>query len=179
MARVAALLGTVSFSLARLALWAATAALIIMLAATLYQVVARYIFSSPPIWTEELARYAMIWAGLLGATCSFRAREDPVLFVSNRDRIGRSGLVMASVRASAVFIFVAPVLYFSFYSPTGQYGSGFLARTAGRSAEMLNVSMVWFSLAVPLALAMIAVHQLSDLATRISRIAARSEKDEA
>ena len=30
------------------------------------QVVARYVFSEPPGWTEEGARYAMVWSGLLG-----------------------------------------------------------------------------------------------------------------
>ena len=43
-------------------------AIIVLVAAVLLQVVARYIFQQPPPYTEELARYAMIWAGLIGAS---------------------------------------------------------------------------------------------------------------
>ena len=38
------------------------------------QVVARYVWAAPPGWTEEGARYAMVWAGLLGAT-AYRVRS--------------------------------------------------------------------------------------------------------
>jgi TRAP-type transport system small permease protein len=38
-----------------------------MTAVVLLQVVARYILKIPLFWTEELGRYLMIWAGMLGA----------------------------------------------------------------------------------------------------------------
>lgn len=39
--------------------------LAVMVFLVVYQVIARYIFSSPPAWTEELARYFMIWSTLV------------------------------------------------------------------------------------------------------------------
>ncbi|HEY7804421.1 MAG TPA: TRAP transporter small permease subunit, partial [Orrella sp.] len=42
----------------------ALVAIAVLVAAVMLQVIARYVFQSPPPWTEELARYAMIWAGL-------------------------------------------------------------------------------------------------------------------
>ena len=54
-------------------------AIIVLVAAVLLQVVARYIFQQPPPYTEELARYAMIWAGLIGASMAFKRRFDPAL----------------------------------------------------------------------------------------------------
>ena len=56
---------------------AASLALMVLLIAI--QVIARYVFSEPPGWTEEGARYAMVWSGLLGATVAFKAGADPVL----------------------------------------------------------------------------------------------------
>ena len=53
--------------------------LALMVALIAIQVVARYVFSEPPGWTEEGARYAMVWSGLLGATVAFKAGGDPVL----------------------------------------------------------------------------------------------------
>jgi TRAP-type C4-dicarboxylate transport system permease small subunit len=37
----------------------------IMVILVVYQVITRYIFSSPPPWTEELARYFMVWSTLI------------------------------------------------------------------------------------------------------------------
>jgi len=37
-----------------------------------YQVLARYIFSDPPSWTEELARYCQVWIILLTSSICIR-----------------------------------------------------------------------------------------------------------
>ena len=37
-----------------------------------WQVVSRYIFTSPSSWTEEVARFLLIWVGVLGAAYAFR-----------------------------------------------------------------------------------------------------------
>lgn len=39
----------------------ATVALTIFASLVVFQVVMRYIFNSPPAWTEEMARYALVW----------------------------------------------------------------------------------------------------------------------
>ena len=52
----------------------------LMLACVLIQIVARYILQAPPAWTEELGRYAMIWAVMFGATSAFYHQEDPAIF---------------------------------------------------------------------------------------------------
>lgn len=40
---------------------------VLLVGAVFLQVVARYIFSAPPFWTEELARYLLIWITFVGA----------------------------------------------------------------------------------------------------------------
>ena len=37
-----------------------------------WQVASRYFLRDPSSWTEELARFALIWAGLLGAVYAYR-----------------------------------------------------------------------------------------------------------
>jgi len=39
--------------------------LALMASLVLFQVIARYIFNSSPAWTEEIARYTMIWSTLI------------------------------------------------------------------------------------------------------------------
>jgi len=175
MRAVATILDRISAGLNRLAIWGAGAAVVVMTFSALYQVVARYIFSSPPIWTEELARYAMVWAGLLGASVAFRAAADPVLFPGGRSVPGGLGIALTLLRAAGVAIFVAPILYYSFFGPL----SGYLARTFSRDAEMLGVSMIWFAVAIPIAFSLILLHLLADLATRFANggKAAETQRD--
>ena len=46
--------------------------LLIMVAATGYQVFGRYVLGRSPAWTEELARYAMVWLTFAGAAVVLR-----------------------------------------------------------------------------------------------------------
>lgn len=39
----------------------ATIALIVFTTLVVFQVIMRYIFNSPPVWSEEIARYALVW----------------------------------------------------------------------------------------------------------------------
>jgi TRAP-type C4-dicarboxylate transport system permease small subunit len=47
--------------------------LFIVLVSTVFlQVVARYVFNSPPSWTEELARYCQVWIIILASSICIR-----------------------------------------------------------------------------------------------------------
>lgn len=144
--------------------WGTAAGLVAMLVLVAIQVVARYIFASPPVWTEELARYAMVWAGLLGASVAFRAGVDPVLVRFSAVPGPLLGHVTRLLRAAAVLIFVLPVLYYCLFGPGFDAGRGYLARAAGKTADTLGFPMVWVALAVPVGLLVIAVHAIAFLA---------------
>lgn len=159
-------LDRLSAALNGIALWGAMLAVLVMLGSAGWQVIARYALDSPPVWTEELARRAMVWAGMLGASCAFRARSDPTLFPAMRDRRGGPGMALALIRAAGVLAFAVPVIWFSLFGPRMDPGRGFLGRSLGRQAEMLDVPMIWFTAAVPLAFALVLVHLLAGLALR-------------
>lgn len=151
-----------------LALWGAVLAVLVMVYAAGWQVIARYILSDPPIWTEELARRAMVWAGMLGASAAFRAGADPVLFPNMQSQRGASGAVLALIRAAGVLIFAVPVLWYSLFGPNLNLARGFLGRSLGRSAEMMDVPMIWFTSAVPLAFALILLHLVARLGMQLT-----------
>lgn len=153
-----------SRALHRLALWGAVAGVLVMLGAALWQVFARYILSQPPAWTEELARYSMVWAGLLGASCAFRLNTDPSLFPDMRKRRGATGHALAVIRALGALALVTPILWFSIFGANMNPAKGYLARLAGRQAATMDVLMIVFGLAVPVAFALILIHLLAQLA---------------
>ena len=164
----ARLIDRFSAGLDRIALWGAVLAVLVMAFAAGYQVVARYLFDAPPVWTEELARRAMVWAGMLGATVAFRERTDPTLFPEMLAVAGSAGKALAIVRAAGVAIFAFPVLYYSLFGPGMNLARGFLGRSLDRKAEMMGISMIWFTAAVPVAFAIIMIHVLAGLAMRLT-----------
>jgi len=161
MRATAAFLVRISSILNRIALAGAVVAVLVMVFSAGYQVVARYLFHAPPVWTEELARRAMVWAGMLGASCAFYERSDPTLFPGMLMVRGLRAGMLESVRALGTLLFILPVLYYCLFGPNFNVARGFIARNLDRQAEMMGISMVWFTAAVPVAFALIVLHVLA------------------
>jgi len=168
MRTLATSLDRLSLALHRLALWGAAGAVLVMLAAAGWQVIARYAFSQPPIWTEELARFSMVWAGLLGASCAFRLRNDPSLFPDMQLLSGGAGKVLEIVRALGVLAFIAPILWYSLFGPNMNPARGYLARLAGRQAETMDLPMIVFGIAIPISFCLIFLHLAAHTAIRFT-----------
>ena len=126
----------------------------LMLLLVLFQVLARYIFQSVPVWTEEAARYCMIWGGLFGATAAFHADKDPRLI--QPPTTGSKAWVISAtwLRTFATIVFLGPVLYHS---------DRFLKRGWHRISEGLEVPMALITVAVPLTIVIIFVHLIARL----------------
>lgn len=169
MRALATSLDRLSLALYRLALWGAVAAVLVMLAAAGWQVIARYALSQPPAWTEELARFSMVWAGLLGASCAFRMRSDPSLFPDMQHLAGGAGKVLTLIRALGILTFIAPILWYSFFGPNMNPARGYLARLAGRQAETMDLPMIVFGIAIPISFGLICLHLAAQTAIRFTR----------
>lgn len=161
------LLRAASAALNRVCLAAAGWLLLAMLLAVGLQVLARYVFFSPPSWTEELARYFMIWSGLLGATVAFYHHEDPVLM--NPPRLKSEGLniLAATIRSSAVVLLLAPVLYYSL--PT-------LAHHTARFTESTEINLAYVFVIVPIFAAVILFHLAVRIFSRVVAILTPQER---
>ena len=152
----------------RIALWGAVLSVVALVFLAGWQATARYILDQPPAWTEELARYMMVWAGLLGASCAFRANADPSLFPAAREREGGIGKLLAVIRAGGAIIFITPILWYSIYGLNGRATSGYIARNAKQMAETVDLPMSVFAIAVPIGFGLILLHALAHLATALS-----------
>lgn len=111
----------------------------------------------------------MIWAGILGASSAFRAAADPTLFPGMRDMPGRMEAALSFFRAGGVLVFSAPVIWFSIFDSRMKPLRGFLGRSLSRSAEMIDVSTIWFTAAVPLAFAIIVLRVLAMTLVQLTR----------
>lgn len=152
--------------------------LVVLVSVVMVQVVARYVLFSPPAWTEEMARYAMIWAGLMGATLSFKRRFDPAL-ISRTPGTGAKGprAMLIATAAGAfqglvVMIYLLPILWHSFYGPNMNPERSFLMRHSRMTAETLGFPTILVAIAVPLMAIFILIH----LAARVFEPAEEAEQ---
>lgn len=149
-------LNAASGAIDRLCSWIAFTALQVMLLSILLQVVARYIFSAPPAWTEELGRYAMIWASMTGAAMAYYRGADPVMLRFTAKNLPGRALLMQAVEAVAVLTLAAPVLL---------YAPGFLERHSHRITETLEWNSAAVVAVIPATFVIILIH----LAARCAR----------
>jgi TRAP-type C4-dicarboxylate transport system permease small subunit len=137
--------------------YVATGFFIALLVLVVFQVVTRYVLHNAPVWTEEVARYCMVWGGLLGATVAFKEGSDPFLVPppTKGNPLWLSGARI--LRAMATVAFLGPILYHS---------DKFLLRTWQRTTEALGIPTAFITIAVPLAVAIIFFHLLAQLLGR-------------
>ncbi|MCC7046593.1 MAG: TRAP transporter small permease [Alphaproteobacteria bacterium] len=69
----------------------------------LAQVVCRYVFGSPLAWSEELARYAFMWLGMLAWSLGSRRRSHiAITFLAERFPAGARLALEIAVQASII-----------------------------------------------------------------------------
>ncbi|MBP1741783.1 MAG: C4-dicarboxylate transporter permease [Deltaproteobacteria bacterium] len=148
--------------------YVATGFFIALLVLVVFQVVTRYVLHNAPVWTEEVARYCMVWGGLLGATVAFKEGSDPFLVPppTKGNPLWLSGARI--LRAMATVAFLGPILYHS---------DKFLLRTWQRSTEALGIPTAFITIAVPLAVAIIFFHLLTQLLARSDPSEGKAQKD--
>ena len=75
-----------------------------------WQVMSRYVFAAPSSWTEEVARFLMIWVGVLGAAYAFRAGVHLGLDIVPKKLAGRSAQILKLFTMMVVALFSLTVL---------------------------------------------------------------------
>lgn len=143
--------------------------LVIMVAAILFQVVARYAFARPPFWTEELARYGMIWSGTLGAALAFWRSADP-RFVEPGVVFGTRWERTTTLLALApAVIFAGVLLYQSLFGPGQNLARGFMARNLSRTSEALEINLAWIAASFPIMALLILIAVMLQLTAILRR----------
>lgn len=164
---LAAALRRASGALNAVAQWSAVGFLCLMVLMVTVQIVARYAFRDAPAWTEEAARYAMVWSALLAATSTFYSKTDPVLvnMADSKSRLLRMSTRWA--RFICVIVFTGPLLYFSI---------GMLSRSSLRETESLGINLAFVTVIVPIFAVIVLFHALAQL-VEVERSTQAAERD--
>lgn len=164
MSKAGSALIAVSAGIDRVALLLAKSALAGMVCVIMIQVVARYGLRQPPVWTEELARYLMVWGGLLGATAAFRRALDPAVVRVDENAGDRRALLAKLAIAATTLVFIAPILYFSLFGAGFDPARSFMMRLSARTSPGLGINLAFIAAAIPTVCTILLVHLAARLA---------------
>lgn len=129
-----------------------------LVVAVLWQVISRYVFSAPSSWTEEAARFLLIWITLLGAVYAYRTGMHLGLDLLPKKLGAAAARRLARVTAALVVLFAAAVLV---------VGGGSLVRMTWELEQysaVLGLPMSFVYAVIPVAGVLICAYALAALA---------------
>lgn len=124
----------------------------VMVAAIVWQVFARYALARPTIWSEELARYLMIWVTMLGSAYVIRHGDHVTVTVFVDLLPRRLALAVAWLRDALVVGLMGFLAW---------YGYEFAVLGGRRVSSGLALPMTYAYVAIPLGAALIAFFVLT------------------
>lgn len=92
--------------------WVVTALMGLAVLNVLWQVFTRYVLASPSPYTDELARFLLIWIGLLGASYAAGKRMHLAIDLLPLRLSGRAHHLLGLVIDGAIFLFALAVMVF-------------------------------------------------------------------
>jgi TRAP-type C4-dicarboxylate transport system permease small subunit len=113
----------------------------LMLSVVLVGTFWRYVLNNPILWTEEVARYLMIWMALIAASISMKRREH----VSMMILVDKLPLLIKKIAGSMTSLAVAYFLYV-----LTREGIIMVLSARSQVSPALGISMFWPLLCVPL-----------------------------
>lgn len=146
-------------NLERLADWLLIALFILIFALVLAQVVCRYVFNNPLVWSEELARLAFVWVAMLTWGLGMRRRSHiaVIFFPDMLPRVPR--LLLAILVQALIILFCALLMV---------HGWTLTMRNLDLDLVTIEVSYAVLYVVVPVGAAIVICYGLAEI-HRLSR----------
>lgn len=108
-----------------------------------WQVVSRYVFQNPSSFTDELARYMLIWVGMLGA--AYVAGKDQHLAID----IVLSKITGSQVRNTKILIHLFVLLFALAAMVIGGSNLVYITFTLGQTSAALKIPLAYVYAIIP------------------------------
>lgn len=138
----------------------ATVALIVFTTLVIFQVIMRYIFNSPPVWSEEIARYALVWFVYLSGSYAVKHQRH-VKFNVVVDLIGKKVPLAQRIIRLLVFLLWLAFLVFMLRLSIEMVDRQF---TTGQLAPGSQIPMYLVYIGLPLGLLLMSFRVLQHTA---------------
>lgn len=131
--------------------WLCVALVLGVLGLVVFQVVSRYVLERPSIWSEELARFALVWLTFIAAGYVMSRGAHVTVVVGSKLLGARGGALLRSVASLIVLVACAALL---FGSPE------FLTAADRTSSPAASIPMSWVYGSAVVGFLLMAVHSL-------------------
>ena len=112
------------------------------------QVVARYVFNSPPAWSEELARYCQVWMVLLTSSICIRKGSHLAVDYLTHHLNDRHKRLLGIFSHLLIIFYLGAVLYYGFILlQVGQF----------QYSPAMEIRMIFMYLVFPIAYSMMLI----------------------
>ncbi len=114
---------------------------IVIIFSVAYQVISRYVFQAPPSWTEEVARFSLVWLVILGSSvCIRKSRHFNVDYITQ----------LMSKRTVYLLTIALHVLIVFFLSVALYYGITVMSRSFQIISPALQIPMAYVQMIFPI-----------------------------
>ncbi|MBT8038635.1 MAG: TRAP transporter small permease [Xanthomonadales bacterium] len=129
--------------------------MLLLVVAVLWQVTSRYLFSSPSSWTEEIARFLLIWISLSGAVYAFRTGMHLGLDILPKKLEGRAAAALKGFTITLIVLFSFTVLVYG--------GTSLVMMTweLKQYSAVLGLPMAWVYSVIPASGILICIYALA------------------
>jgi TRAP-type C4-dicarboxylate transport system permease small subunit len=134
--------------------------MLLLVGAVLWQVISRYVFSAPSSWTEEVARFLLIWISLAGAVYALRTGMHLGLDILPKKLEGRAADALKWFTVALVVLFSFSVLVYG--------GTSLVMMTweLKQYSAVLGLPMAWVYSVIPASGVLICIYALAALGDR-------------
>nr|WP_246139718.1 TRAP transporter small permease [Parahaliea aestuarii] len=117
-----------------------------------WQILSRYLLAVPSSWTEELARFLLVWIGILGAAYAYKVKMHLGIDLLAQSLRGRKAFLLELLVNSVVVVFAVAVMVVG--------GSKLVAMTweLNQISPALGIPMAFVYTVVPLSGALVCLY---------------------
>jgi len=133
-----------------------SALMALLVVAVTWQILSRYLLAEPSSWTEELARFLLVWIGVLGASYAYRMKMHLGIDLLPQQLSGRRLALLELLVNSVVILFAVAVMVVG--------GGNLVAMTweLQQISPALGIPMAWVYAVVPLSGVLIVLYALEN-----------------
>jgi len=124
--------------------WMLITLMSLMVVNVLWQVATRFLLRNPSSFTEEIARYLLVWLGILGGAYAVGKRIHLAIDLLPTKLEGRRKAILELFIEVCIFVFAATVLVF------GGSGLVWLTLDLGQTSAALQIPLGYVYMVLPL-----------------------------
>ncbi|MBD8489355.1 TRAP transporter small permease [Echinicola sp. CAU 1574] len=122
-----------------------------------WQVLSRYVFMSPSSFTDELARFLLIWLGMLGAAYVAGHNEHLAIDILPSKLTGKAKNNLMVFIHLIIIGFAVPVMIF------GGSNLVYITYMLGQKSTTLQIPLAYVYTVIPLSGILIFIYQVADI----------------